>query len=303
VSAGLNSTISIINSTFVGNTAFRAGGAIATAAGIEDGLIITNSVFDSNAACVDNTAECCGGGAVAHTAFANISNSTFHNNSVIAEVDETGSFGAGGALFDFSVKSFGSADDDNGVIGRTNIELCNFTDNCASKSAGAAYLKGNVTLNECLFEGNSAEEMGAVYVGTGLMTITRSLFANNTASSAGGAVANFAIPPEQEHHLIEESTFFNNSAGDGGALISSDEIINGLVVRFSNFSSNTAVDGNGGAINCGDIRVGLGLFTSNKATAGGAIIAVRFAYVPVSGSSDPGTSRASLVRLLRLCPQ
>jgi hypothetical protein len=32
-------------------------------------------------------------------------------------------------------------------------------------------------------------------------------------------------------------------------------------------------------------------------------VAVRFAYVPLSGSSDPSTSRASLVRLLRLCPQ
>jgi hypothetical protein len=32
-------------------------------------------------------------------------------------------------------------------------------------------------------------------------------------------------------------------------------------------------------------------------------VAVRFAYVPLNGSPDPGTSRASLVRLRRLCSQ
>jgi predicted outer membrane repeat protein len=283
VSGGLNSTISIINSTFVRNTASMAGGAIASEAGVEDGLIITNSVFDGNAACVNNTAKCYGGGAVAHTAFVNISNTTFHNNSVIAAVDQTEYLG-GGALLDFSIGSFGSAEDS--VIGRTNIELCKFTDNFAGSilNAGAAYLNGNVTLSDCLFAGNSADAGGAVQFYEGLMTIRRCTFANNTASSSssgagGGAVANFAKPPGQEPHLIEESIFFNNSAGigGGGALFSIGDIfieeanLPGLVVRSSNFSSNTAVDGNGGAISCGDIRVENCLFTSNKATAGGAI--------------------------------
>jgi hypothetical protein len=35
----------------------------------------------------------------------------------------------------------------------------------------------------------------------------------------------------------------------------------------------------------------------------GGVVAVRFAYVPLNGSPDPGTSRASLVRLRRLCSQ
>jgi predicted outer membrane repeat protein len=271
VSGGLNSTISIINSTFVRNTASMAGGAIATEAGIEDGLIITNSVFDGNAACVDNTGQCYGGGAVAHTAFVNISNTTFHNNSAIAEPSEIVTFGGGGALYDFSIRFFGSAEDVNGT---TNIELCNFTDNTAYYYGGAAFLEGYVTLSECLFEGNSADRGGAIEVFDfpGVMTITRCIFATNTASFGdGGAVANSAIPPGDEHHLIEESTFFNNSAGSvGGALFSIGDIYEGLVVRSSNFSSNTALYG-GGAISCGGIRVENCLFTSNKGTTGGAI--------------------------------
>jgi predicted outer membrane repeat protein len=271
-----NSTISINNSIFTKNTASLSGGALFTAAGVEAGLNITNCVFDSNAACVSDAImiDCKGGGAAAYTAYAAISDSSFTNNSVIL-ADISASNSGGAALVDLSVfdqTTEVTADNAGIILGLTIIERSTFTDNSASDKAGAAFCKGNVTLNECIFRGNSALDAGAVYLDSGLISISQCTFADNTANGDdvtrgnGGAIYLSALSPESTC-LINASTFINNICQSSGAAIFSDIPLD---VRFSNFSSNTAVY-SGGAISASFLEIETCAFTSNRATLGGAI--------------------------------
>jgi predicted outer membrane repeat protein len=266
----LNCTISINTSTFKMNTASNVGGAIATLAGV----VISNSVFDSNAACVDPTREeeHCGGGAVAYTANANISDSTFRNNII------SGFAKGGGALLDLAVLGvdpIGTADNVTVIVGVTIIERSKFVENLSSSFAGAAYLKGNVTLKLCDFQGNSAMDSGAVSFDGEHITINQCTFADNAAGVAGAVYisAGSQVVP----HTIEASNFVNNSCeNDGGALY----IVIGAAaveIRSSNFSTNSAGN-NGGAVWITASRSALYgvkiedcVFFSNQAKLGGAI--------------------------------
>jgi predicted outer membrane repeat protein len=162
----------------------------------------------------------------------------------------------------------------------TNIENCTFMNNNAGSSGGAAHLKGNVTLTLCRFKGNyAADEGGAVHLYKGAMTIDKCNFTDNSATFHGGAV--FLGDDPDGNHMVIDPLFTKNSCGGDGAAIYGDSDFGGaayLDVRFSNFSSNTAAYGNGGAIcRIQDLSV-IGLvtieycrFVSNKAVIGGAV--------------------------------
>jgi len=197
-------TLTISNSTFSGNSAQTAGGAIVNRGGT---LTISTSTFSGNSAPS-------GGGAIANLdGTLTISNSTFSDNSS----------GGGGAIF-------------NG--GTLTISNSTFTGNSAQFGGAINNFGGTLTISNSTFSGNSATNGdggggGAISNRDGTLTISNSTFSDNS-SGGGGAIANFG--GTLGTLTISTSTFSGNSAPRGGAIFNLDT----LTISTSTFSGNSA---------------------------------------------------------------
>ena len=224
VYAGANLTVS--GGTFAGNTASGSGGAI-----YADGTAtVTGGTFEAGNK-AKGTGSDDGGGAIwANGITVEPSGSdpvTFAGQS--AQKD-------GGALF-----SKGSLNATNAV----------FRKNTAEGSGGAVMAQGTVALTRTFFsENNSKQKGGAVYAGD-TVTITSSVFDGNTAKGDGGAVA---LDKSTADFAMTATAMLGNSAGDfassgrGGALYLNLKAANIDRSTFSGNSSQSASDGQGGAV-------------------------------------------------------
>jgi hypothetical protein len=140
VYGALNSTISIINSIFINNTASTAGGGILS----EASLGISNSSFHNNAAAGGGSTGG-GGGAIWCSQDLVVSNSNFTNNS--ADSGDDLNHANGGAVR-HRFKPNQSKDYNIAVI-----EHSIFKDNLADGGGGAGVLSGDIIMTECVFEG------------------------------------------------------------------------------------------------------------------------------------------------------
>ncbi|MBP2044857.1 beta strand repeat-containing protein [Methanobacterium aggregans] len=111
----------------------------------------------------------------------------------------------------------GGAIDNRGTLTVVN---CNFTDNHANTHGGAIFNEKNLTVSNCTFN-------------------------NNDATYYGGAIQNGNILyPERSRLNVQDSSFTDNHAGNGGAISNWGTSI----IASSNFTSNNALEGSGGAI-------------------------------------------------------
>lgn len=235
-------TLSVVDSTFSGNTA-EWGGAIYSEPGH---VTISGSHFTNNSA-TDS------GGAVSvwHAADGEgvtVSNSTFTNNSV----------GEGAAI---SVDGIAAS----AIIAVSDSEFVNND----GKYAAITIDQGTVELNNVLMDGNNSTsgDGGAVWAEYGI-TAVGSDFINNSSDGDGGALYT------RGGSDIRSSVFTNNSTGEGGegGAIQLDgcSAEDTVSVSGSRFLRNSAGDSGGGAINfeCeagADVIVTQNRFTGNIA--------------------------------------
>lgn len=197
--------LTVSNSDFRNNSADYMGGAILN----NGALTIIDSSFS------DNSAGEFGGAVHNWSGQANISGSSFSDNSAVD----------GGAVYN---------------KGTLTIINSDFSDN-SGKNGGAVYSeRGTLTVNDSRFSDNSADYMGGAMLNWGgEMTISGSSFSGNSArgnDAGGGAVYN------ERTLTISGSSFSSNSArAIGGAIHNEDS----LTISNSSFIGNSARYGDG----------------------------------------------------------
>lgn len=267
--------IDVDNSTFTNNTAGDSGGAIATHS--SETITVTNSQFQTNEAAgisdssyagggaikggagvlqvngskfSENTSDL-NGGAILHFGDIQVKESDFEENEagyIGADIVES-SFGYGGAIFAIS-------EDETELVNISIDSKSSFLGNKATGNGGAIDVTGTLVITDTDFENNTAYfsifgeggEGGAINV-EGRIEVNESSFTNNSAVRDGGAIR---VSGQIE---VRESTFSDNSAADDGGAIDIDTFQNfsgeetTSRIRSSDFISNEATDGDGGAIN------------------------------------------------------
>lgn len=282
---GSKARLTVTGSDFTANSASADGGAIATRTNLQDqsqsALKIANSSFKQN------TAGDRGGAIYSNISSNVISDTSFNSNSARL----------GGAIFN---------DDKDKASNVAKLELINstFTGNTAGSAGGAIYNAGRISkVSNVIFEDNTSNSRaGAIdnidedgkgpgtieaienskFIGNKALpsqggairnqgtinSITNTLFEANAALN-GGAINNGA---KGEIGKITNSQFIGNeSSGWGGAITNS----NLITIEQSEFNSNSAAGGVGGAIannEIGSITITNTQFVNNKSsTTGGAI--------------------------------
>ena len=264
-------SVTVTDSTFTGNTAFRDGGAIRSSSN-GSSLIVENSLFSQNNVVGDVPVT---GGAISvlNTNLV-VEDSSFISNST----DPV--FGGGGAIL------FHTFEDTNSPH-TALIDNSLFKNNSAGDIFGGGAILGlgvitnpnsTVTIDNDTFTGNTAIEGGAVHIDSLNSLIENSTFSNNTATVFGGAVSESNLLGDLESqtaltmHLLND-TFTNNSVAvnaalfgtiqfvvtllpvpgaldegtfGGGALVNHED--GQLVVDNSTFSKNSVSGGLGGAL-------------------------------------------------------
>jgi predicted outer membrane repeat protein len=248
----------IINSKFTSNVAGRVGGAVAQGAvdtanwlNYGDQSSIAWCTFDSNGATAGGALSC-------NSTAVNVTSSVFKSNTAVTV--------AGAAQLLYAV-----------------LENCSFTDNSA-RSGGAIDMAEstefdarlpNVSCAECHFSSNRATTGAAVRI-SGTCNVTDSTFTNGTATLSGGAVH---VSYNGQTNILR-SSFSSNSATFGGIVYT--ELSSYATIVNSNGTSNTALEG--GAINSlGNTTLAGATLMYNTADAGAAVY-ITSSEMLISGS-------------------
>ncbi|WP_417385100.1 choice-of-anchor Q domain-containing protein [Gimesia sp.] len=209
----ISGTLSVSDSSFVGNIASSRGGGISTLSSLGE-VYVTNSTF------AGNTAEWLGGGIYSEAKLLNVSGSEFSENSARD--------GAG----IYNKKSF-----TNSFTAKLNVFESRFLDNHASSSGGGIYNReAELTIRNSVFDQNSGFSGGGVYHSKENATIEDSVFTGNSATSGGGIYFSFGI--QDESRLISSCVISGNIASSSGGGIYS---LNGLItIEDCTISDNSA---------------------------------------------------------------
>ena len=249
----------LYDATFTGNNASNDGGAVYwmgnnahlyslncsnNSAGFKGGAIslIGNSpvLYDLN--CSDNRAGVDGGALIIDSLNANLTCSTFVNNSAVSGAGALHWSGVDGILY-----------------------MVNFTENRASVGGALYWASDYANVSFVNFTGNSAVTGGALYMGglTGCELYNCS-FMDNGADGIGGA-----IYWSSSNGVLLNSTFYNSSARDGGAIYwaGDNAVLNKL--EFDKVSATS----NGGIvyISASNVNITNSTFANSNASSGVAI--------------------------------
>ncbi|MCM1265028.1 MAG: hypothetical protein NC200_02415 [Candidatus Gastranaerophilales bacterium] len=241
--------------TFKSNSAGYNGGAIYNAGN----MIFDSVTFTSNKSTSGN------GGAIYNAGILNITQtSTFTSNTAYD----------GGAIYN---AESGELTLDNVTFGNAKN---NKVANKATHNGGAIYNAGKLRLsNSILSRNSSANHGGLIYAQVGSETVLATqTISYNTATGDGGAVytlGNLYLNKDGKEELsyTKNLIFSNNSAARGGAIYAGESSV--LDIIYTEFSSNKAINGNGGAIALiggpaavGGNMISESLFSNNTAMLG-----------------------------------
>ena len=259
---GSRSHVTVTDSTFKGNSAGTAGGAIAMRGDDNDGkqssLTINSSHF------IQNTSQNAGGAISV--------GSEKQENVNIADTEFTGNTAVrGGAIYNRGKTNIlgnttftGNKTEGRGAVGGAivnsgvlTIEGATFDGNTSTGGGGAIYNSSNGGQGELIIKGgrfvnNEGKNGGAISNGQDatLKISDNALFENNHAKGDGGAISTDAKFPDQLS--ITDATFRNNSAdGKGGALN-----IAGRQDDVVEFNGNVVFEGNKDSEGANDIHFG-----------------------------------------------
>jgi predicted outer membrane repeat protein len=214
-------TVSIINCTFVNNTA-AFGGAINSYGGVNitDCLFYNNSVTYNGGAIVGSAETPGFTGAYLH-----VTNSKFYNNSA----------GYGGAIL-------------GGYESNVTIADSEFINNSARYNGGALDFTTYVTpvyVSNSIFKNNRANNGGAIYLATAepIVIADNCVFENNNAINNGGVVfANDDSPYTSIYDITFNNCDINGNSAKNGAVVYAEDNLVGTNVTIvsSNVINNTA---------------------------------------------------------------
>lgn len=250
-----NATIKIDNSKFLNNKAGWMGVIEQTTPypGPKDSagkLIISNSEFTGNAS------EQWSAGAIGVFSEAEISNTTFNNNSILSDAPAEARDG-GGAIY-------------VGGWGQLTMKDSSFTGNKGNR--GGAIASTN--------EGQGTAEDPVAYIKLDNVT-----FADNTASEEGGAIANYLIGGNNNPNTIKDSTFTGNKAGTkGGAIFNATKAVLNLESN-NTFADNTANGVANDIYNDGTLNINSGTTTLAGGITGNGALNVKSSSVLNLGQS------------------
>ena len=214
-------TVSIINCTFVNNTA-AFGGAINSYGGVNitDCIFYNNSVTYNGGAIVGSAETPGFTGAYLH-----VTNSKFYNNSA----------GYGGAIL-------------GGYESNVTIADSEFINNSARYNGGALDFTTYVTpvyVSNSIFKNNRANNGGAIYLATAepIVIADNCVFENNNAINNGGVVfANDDSPYPSIYDITFNNCDINGNSAKNGAVVYAEDNLVGTNVTIvsSNVINNTA---------------------------------------------------------------
>ena len=214
-------TVSIINCTFVNNTA-AFGAAINSYGGVNvtDCTFYNNSVTYNGGAIVGSAQTPGFTGAYLH-----VTNSKFYNNSA----------GYGGAIL-------------GGYESNVTIVDSEFINNSARYNGGALDFTTYVTpvyVSNSIFKNNSANNGGAIYLATAnpVVIVDNCVFENNNAINNGGVVfANDDSPYTSIYDITFNNCDINGNSAKNGAVVYAEDNLVGTNVTIvsSNVINNTA---------------------------------------------------------------
>ena len=214
-------TVSIINCTFVNNTA-AFGAAINSYGGVNvtDCTFVNNSVTYNGGAIVGSAQTPGFTGAYLH-----VTNSKFYNNSA----------GYGGAIL-------------GGYESNVTIADSEFINNSARYNGGALDFTTCVTpvyVSNSIFKNNSANNGGAIYLATAnpVVIVDNCVFENNNAINNGGVVfANDDSPYTSIYDITFNNCDINGNSAKNGAVVYAEDNLVGTNVTIvsSNVINNTA---------------------------------------------------------------
>jgi predicted outer membrane repeat protein len=294
----------LVDCTFAGNVATRAGGAVFIAAASTP--TVYGAVFDGNrgggrgggvrnngsdpifANCVflDNVAV--EGGGLHNTGPCRplVMNCVFEGNA--ADV-------RGGAMYNTSAANpdvvgctlTGNTSGDVGggirnLTSHPTVIDCDFTGNHAARGGGMANRFSRPVVHACRFEDNTADRGGGIYnLGDSDATVTSCVFRGNVADGGpGGGMLNDASSAE-----VVGSLFVDNWADDGGAM-GNDQAASPLVDGCT-FIANTAAQ-RGGAVLCRNgaapVLSDCSLTGNAAGVAGGGLASVPYSTPQIAGS-------------------
>ncbi|WP_458404601.1 hypothetical protein [Methanobrevibacter sp.] len=284
--------LTISNTIFENNSAYGTdmntdGGGAIFANGDSENIKFINLTFNNNSAI--------SGGAVLlfashQSSYSNIDivNCEFTNNKATADNDWGGSAltinQATGIKIDKSVFDSNSAMSNGAVMfdycSDIEVTKTNFTNNNASRSAGAVYTKRdsfnvNARFNECLFENNTASgetnentgigNGGAVQIKGINFNFTNSIFKNNKVTGQNRKAG--ALYCLATNVYVDGCKFIENSASFIGGAIVGEGNANKLCINNTSFEKNTANEAGAISIyNIKDVIIDNSIFDENEAT-------------------------------------
>jgi predicted outer membrane repeat protein len=132
------------------------------------------------------------------------------------------------------------------------IKGSTFSSSSVSEDGGAVFnsYNGQLQVSNTTFSANSAKHGGAIYSDQGTVNVNSTSFSNNSASAQAGAIQIWTGGTA----TINNSSFSGNRANSVGAVYN----LNVMSIANSTFSSNTATNGNGGAVGNKPYGSGLG---------------------------------------------
>ena len=184
IHAEVNSSVSVLNTTFVENDAEFYGGAVYLES---TNVQVSGSIFESN------SAGTTGGGLYARRSDVRLSESGFSDNRA-----------RWGAATGF----------ENATC---NLEACVFMNNSAERSGGASYIEevSRVNIDGSTFSGNSATFGGALYCQVSTLTVDNSVFERGRATETGGCIHS----RRRSRVTILNTTMLENQAEDRGGAV------------------------------------------------------------------------------------
>jgi predicted outer membrane repeat protein len=267
-----NSGLTVINSTFSGNQAdyFGAGGgggAILVGSGTRD-LTITGSTFSGNLAFLN------GGGIkiMERGKGATLTNNIFRGNSSSIFIGSSS----------LTVEDSQFLNNGEGIhVGRfSGLTVNNST---FSGSSHGIYVEKEsfLRVEKSTFSGNTDS---AIYSDRGNVTVTDSTFSGNSATAGGAIYSASTLDAGLSGLTITNSIFIDNKAELGGAIYSNYKLNTTVTTITDSTFTNNSATGNGGGIytSRSNIDVKSSKFTGNSAANGGAIYSTNVASAPIA---------------------
>jgi predicted outer membrane repeat protein len=254
-SDGSGSTLTVSDSTFTGNSAADERGGGIYNSGSDAILTVIGSTFIGNSAG--------GGGGIGNTGMLTVTGSTLSNNS------DGG--GGGGGLH---------------TSGAATVSDCTLNGNSAENIGGGILNNGTLTLSRSTLSGNSAVGGGGAIFNSATLTVRNSTLTGNSTVRSGGGIRNHDNGPTL---TVINSTLTGNSAGDFGGGIANGTVVGGtLTVAGSTLSGNSA-GGGGGIASAGTSTVLNSTLSGNTAAFSGGGIRSD-GTLTVTGSTLTGNS-------------